>query len=157
MSTLSLLVWDLGVPLGFPMPSNIHSSWIQPLIVLVRDTVLIIIRTLQILKGDQLWPNRRLLILSCTHRNKIFQKINETDGWYLQSVGSWPGPMCWIGEAPQYWALLYLGTHLGNLFPFCSIGYKEYERKPHGWVFYRAIREDLDFVNNSYRYRPLDM
>ena len=46
MRTLFLLNWDLGVSLGFLMPSGFQIFWIQPIIIKFRDIILIIIYTL---------------------------------------------------------------------------------------------------------------
>ena len=67
---LFLLNCYLGVPLGFLMPSSFQRYWLQPLISKVWDISFIIICNLEVLKGDQLWPNWRFLILSCIHSLK---------------------------------------------------------------------------------------
>ena len=74
MRPLFLLDWNLGFPMRFLVPSGFHSWWIQPLISKVREIVLIIICTLEGLKGVQSWPNWRFLILYCMHSLKIFTK-----------------------------------------------------------------------------------
>ena len=53
MRPLFHLNWYIGVPLGFLMPSGFQSLWLQPLIRKVREMVLVIICTLEGLKGDQ--------------------------------------------------------------------------------------------------------
>ena len=51
--SLFLLNWDLGVPLRFLLPSGFQSFWIAALTIKVSNIFLIIICTLEVLKGDQ--------------------------------------------------------------------------------------------------------
>ena len=71
MRKVFLLTWELGVPLVLLMPSDFHIFWIQALISKVRYIFLIIIYTLEGLKGDQFLPKLRFLVFSYMHSIKI--------------------------------------------------------------------------------------
>ena len=131
-SWTGILSW---VPLGFLMPSGFQSLWIQPLISKVRDIVLIIIFTLEVLKGCQFWSNWKFFILSCMHSIKIFIKHQiqlRADVAVFRFLDR-PTVLAYRGEAQKYWALLDLGIHLGNLFLYFSLGSRTYTGHPHIW------------------------
>ena len=86
MRPLFLLKWDLGVPLGFLMTYVFQSCWIQTLFINVRNIFLIIIFTLEVLKGDKLLPNWRFLILYYIQSLKIFIKHQMKLKAYVDSL-----------------------------------------------------------------------
>ena len=81
-----ILNWDLWLPMGVLMNSDFPSFWLQPIIRKVRDIVLIIIFTLEGLKGDAFCLNWRFLILYCMHSIKLVIKHQMKMRAYFSSL-----------------------------------------------------------------------
>ena len=158
MMPLLFLGWDPEVIMGLLIISGFHSWYFQPLISKFSNIVLIIIWTFKVTKGDKIWPNSRLLILSCVHSLKIVIKHDILNWGLMLPVSRFltrPTVLSCRGESPKYWSLVDLGSHLSNFLPSCSLSSNTYAGHPNWWEFCRALWEDFDLVNTSSGYRPL--
>ena len=74
MRPIFLLTWYLRLSLGLLMTYVFQRFWIQLIIIKIRDKLIIIICTIEGLKGGWFWPKWRFLILSWMHSLRIVIK-----------------------------------------------------------------------------------